>query len=133
MFTRVDISGHLTLSRQFQVLKMKPAERRRMAGIMARKVRTFSRKRLRAQRDLQGQPWEKRKVGRQKMLRGMSKRMRTRSDSRGAEVGFSDAVTAKIGYAHQHGVPEQWSAGKAEKVYGKPDYSAPAPAARRGH
>ncbi|MCX2834462.1 phage virion morphogenesis protein [Microbulbifer thermotolerans] len=121
----IDISGHLTLQRQFQVLKMKPSERRRMAGIMARKVRSYSRKRLRVQRDLQGKLWEKRKVGRQKMLRGMSKKMRTRSDSRGAEVRFTDAVTAKIGYAHQYGVPERWSAVKAEKVYGKPDYSAP--------
>lgn len=125
MFARVDISGHLTLRRQLAVLKMPPAQRRRMAGIMARKVRTYSRKRLRAQKDLQGQPWEKRKAGRKKMLRGMSKKMRTRSDSRGAEVGFTDAVTARIGYAHQHGVPEDWNASKAQQIYGQPDYSAP--------
>lgn len=122
---RVDISGQLTLGRQLDVLRLKPAQRRRLGGIMARKVRTYSRRRLRAQRDLQGQAWEPRKDGSRKMLRGLSKRMRTRSDSRGAEVGFADSVTGEIAYAHQHGVPERWDHSKAQRVYGQPDYDAP--------
>ena len=93
---------------------------------MARKVRTYSRKRLRAQRGLDGMPWEKRKTGSRKMLRGISKRLRTKSDSSGGMVHLADRITGQIAFAHQHGIAEEWTGQKAEKVYGKPDYSAPA-------
>lgn len=126
MPAKIDISGQLRLRQQLQLLQLSPSQRRRLGGIMARKVRTYSRKRLRAQRGLDGQAWERRKGGKRKMLRGLSKRLRTKSDNEGGLVHFADLTTGRIAYAHQHGIPEEWTGQKAEKVYGKPDYSAPA-------
>ncbi|MFS1525814.1 phage virion morphogenesis protein [Microbulbifer sp. 2304DJ12-6] len=129
MRATLDLSGHLTLRRQLQLLALKPAQRRRLAATLGRKVRVYSRKRLRAQKDLNNRAWavrSKPRSGKRKLLRGMSKRMRLHSDTRGAEVGYTANVTGKIAYAHQHGVPETWNAAKAHKLRGKPDYEAPA-------
>lgn len=128
---RIELTGALKLSRQLQLLKLPPAQRRRLNGTLARKVRVYSRKRLRAQRGLNGLAWTGRKStdtggeNNKKMLRGMSKRLRTDSDSRGALVQFQNRKTGQIAYAHQHGLDERWTAQKAQKVYGKPDYKAP--------
>ncbi|WHI45032.1 phage virion morphogenesis protein [Microbulbifer sp. VAAF005] len=127
---QIDLTGHLKARQQLALLKLPPAKQRRIGGTLARKVRTYSRKRLREQKDLNGKSWEKRKKRRQgkgkKMLRGMSKRMRTRSTGLGGEVFFADKNTAQIAYQHQHGIAEEWDGQKAEKVYGQPDYKAPA-------
>ncbi|MCO1336391.1 hypothetical protein MO867_18825 [Microbulbifer sp. OS29] len=89
-------------------------------------MRAYSRKRLREQRGLDGKSWKKRKNGKKKMLRGLSKKMRARSVGLSGEVFFANGKTAEIAYQHQHGMPEEWTGKKAEKVYGKPDYKDPA-------
>ncbi|WHI46799.1 phage virion morphogenesis protein [Microbulbifer sp. VAAF005] len=129
---QIDLTGHLKARQQLALLKLPPAKQRRIGGTLARKVRTYSRKRLREQRGLDDKSWEKRKKGpkrqrgKGKMLRGFSKRMRARSTGLGGEVFFADKNTAQIAYQHQHGIAEEWDGQKAEKVYGKPDYKAPA-------
>lgn len=125
MTVRIDISGHLRLRQQLQLLKLSPARRQRLGGTLARKVRIYSRRRLRQQSDLDGKAWEARKSGKKKMLRGLSKRMGAKGDHGGGKVFFTDRSTGQVAYAQQHGVPEAWSAEKAEKVYGKPDYRGP--------
>ncbi|WP_143732648.1 phage virion morphogenesis protein [Microbulbifer sp. GL-2] len=124
---QIDLSGHLKVRQQLQLLKMPPAKQRRVGAIIARKVRTYSRKRLREQKGLDGKAWEKRKKkDRKKMLRGLSKKMRSKGVELGGEVFFVDGKTAEIAHQHQYGEPEEWTSKKAEKVYGQPDYGAPA-------
>lgn len=43
-----------------------------------------------------------------------------------AEVTWGNAFAAKIAYAQQHGIGQRWTAAKARKRYGVPDYKAPA-------
>lgn len=43
-----------------------------------------------------------------------------------AVVTWKQAGQAKIAYRHHHGVPEDYTAKKAERVYGRPDYRKPA-------
>ncbi|MFA0813242.1 phage virion morphogenesis protein [Microbulbifer epialgicus] len=127
---QIDLSGYIKARQQFQLLKMPPAKQRQLGGTLARKVRTYSRKRLREQKALDGNAWEKRKEshkkGRKKMLRGLSKRMSARGVELGGEVFFADGKTAEIAHQHQYGEPEEWTSQKANKVYGQPDYQAPA-------
>jgi phage virion morphogenesis protein len=126
MSVKIDITGHLEVKKQLQLLQLPAAKRRRLLGQVGRKVRTYSRRRLREQRDLNGQPWQARKKGKRKMLRGLSKKMRSKATPEKAAIDFKDPITAGIAYKHQHGVTEHWNAQKAEKVYGQPDYDAPA-------
>ncbi|WP_299580916.1 phage virion morphogenesis protein [uncultured Microbulbifer sp.] len=127
MSVRIDITGHLGVKKQLQLLQLPAAKRRRLLGQVGRKVRTYSRKRLREQRDLNGKPWQARKKkGNRRMLRGLSKKLRSKATPEKAVIDFKDSVTAGIAYKHQHGVSERWNAEKAEKVYGQPDYDAPA-------
>ncbi|WP_299940128.1 hypothetical protein [uncultured Microbulbifer sp.] len=127
---KIDLTGHLKLRQQLQLLKLPPAKQRRIGGLLARKVRTYSRKRLREEKGLDGKAWKERKHGhkggRKKMLRGLSKRTRAKSTGLGGLVFFANSKTAQIAYQHQHGEPEEWTGQKAEKVYGQPDYEAPA-------
>lgn len=119
----VDLSGYVQFQQQLRGLKLTPAQRKRLGGTLARKVRVMSRKRLRAQRDLDGKPWQGRKNGRKgKMLGSMSKRMGAKGTDSGGEVFFVNGKTAQIAYEQQYGVPEDWSEEKSQKLYGKPNY-----------
>ncbi|WP_299594331.1 phage virion morphogenesis protein [uncultured Microbulbifer sp.] len=126
MSVRIDIAGQVGVKKMLKVLQLPPAKRKRLLAQVGRKVRVFSRKRLRQQRGIDGQPWEARKSGNRKMLRGISKRMQVKTDPEKTVIGFKDGMTAGIAYQHQHGVTEHWTADKAEQVYGQPDYDAPA-------
>ena len=42
------------------------------------------------------------------------------------DVTWSNNMTGQIARRQQEGIAEQWSAAKAKKVYGTPDYSEPA-------
>ena len=50
---------------------------------------------------------------------------RVRNDHQ-ADVTWKNPGQAKVAYRHHHGVPETFTAAKAAKVYGVPDYQKPA-------
>lgn len=124
---RVSVSDTLPLRRQIEVLQMSPRERRRRLYRMAQQVRRFSRKRAQQQRDVNGTPWQGRKDGkRRKMMRGLAKTMTASSTDRHGTVTWRSAITGRIAYAHAHGIPEKMTASRMQRVYGTPDYEAPA-------
>lgn len=99
------IQGLLPLKRQFQLLAMPKNMRRRLLFRTAKKVIRDSKKRVRKQVDLNGQPFQKRqRKSRRKMLSGLVKFLKViNNNSTFAEIGFSSATTAQIAAEHQHG------------------------------
>lgn len=119
--------GQLSAKRRLQLLALPPAKRKRISGQFARKVRVNTRRRLKQQKSLNGQPWKKRKgKSRKKMLRGLSKKLVARGDSKGATVTFNRHQIGQVARAHQEGHTETMTARKMEKIHGQPDYEAPA-------
>ncbi|MGH1374405.1 MAG: phage virion morphogenesis protein [Cellvibrionaceae bacterium] len=124
---RADVQSFLTVKQKLQLLKLPAAKRKRLNGQMARKVRVQSRKRLREQRGLDGQPWEKRKGrSRRKMLRGYSKLLRARGTAAAGIVDIKTGAASSGARAHQDGIASTMTASKMAKIHGEPDYSAPA-------
>lgn len=131
MTLTASVSGSFTLRQQMQLLKLPAARRKRMLGQIGRKVRVYSRKRLRGQRGLDGQPWEKRKEQKhkknnQKMFRKFSKGLAVYSSADKVDITFSNYVTGLIAKKHHEGIDELMPAARAEKQKGVPDYDAPA-------
>lgn len=124
-----DPDGRLRLIEQLELLALPPRTRRAVLKRMATEIRKDSRRNIRAQSTVHGTAMEKRRGTRvrRKMLRGLGKSMKiyARGSDR-AEVTWANALTARIADRHQHGGAEDWTAGKARKVYGVPDYSQPA-------
>ncbi len=128
MYLTADLNGQLGLKHTLELLKLKPAKRRRLLGQMARIVQRRSARRIRRQRDLYGKAYSQRKgAKRGKMLKGLPKKMSKRINPNMASIGFADGVTAAIARAHQDGIDEVMNAQRARQRYGAPkDYSAPA-------
>jgi len=128
---RIDVQGHLNVQRKLKLLQLPPAKRKRLMGQVARKVRSASRGRLRAQRGLDGAPWAPRKSGRkQKMLRKVGRQMKTYYQPDSGKVAFDGTVIGRIARAHQDGIPEVMTADKMRRIHGQPDYSAAATTAQ---
>lgn len=124
-----DRRARLRLHEQLDLLSLPTPMRRRVVRKMALEVRKGTRANIRAQKTVSGAAMEPRKAGRarRKMLRGLGRGMRVRVTSpESAEVGWPNRLTSHIAYRHQTGQPETWTAGKARKVYGVPDYKSPA-------
>ncbi|MBI9080277.1 MAG: phage virion morphogenesis protein [Pseudodesulfovibrio sp.] len=124
-----DKKSRLRLHEQLDLVCLSPRTRRNVTKRMAREIRKDSRLNIRGQKTVHGTPMEKRRTGRarRKMLRGLGRTMKIYSRGTDqAEVTWATPMTAKIADRHQNGIPEQWTAGKARKVYGVPDYSKPA-------
>lgn len=118
----VNVVGLLPLKRQFELLAMPPQRRRRLLHRVAKKVTQQSKKRIRAQKDLKGRPFEKRFKKRKKnrkMLAGLAKEIKTvRNNDQFAEVGFYKKSSARIAYQQQHGETQQNSASGFKKSSG---------------
>lgn len=124
-----DKKNRLRLHEQLDLLTLPPKSRRRVMNRIAMDVRRDSKKNIRAQRTIRNRAMEPRKSKRRrrKMLMGLNKKMVTvHKGDLHAEVTWKNTFTGKIAYRHQHGVPENWSAHRARKAYGVPDYKKPA-------
>lgn len=121
------ITGTNHLKQQLDVLNLKGKKRFWIHRALGRKIRTYSRQRIRQQTDLQGQRYEQRVSGkRKKMETGLGKKMQVYAGANNARVTWRNHRTAKIAYAQQRGIDEKFTAEKAAKINGKPDYNAPA-------
>lgn len=130
---RVDRKSRLRLQDQLDLLKLTPAKRRRMMNGIGKQVRLDAKKNIRQQRTIMGRAMAPRKVkrGKRKMLLGLGKKIVV--DHKGdlhAEVTWKNTMTGQIARRQQDGLPERWTAAKARKVHGVPNYQAPATAAQ---
>ena len=111
-FITVDVRGALSLQKQLEVLKMPTKVRRRLLSRTAKEVLKDSKKRVRNQVDLNGNPFEARKrKRRRKMLSGLSKRQKVvRNNGTEAKIGFNKSNDARIAAKQQFGHEQTVSA-----------------------
>ena len=109
------IHGMLDVRSQLRALRLPASKRRTINRALSRKVASFSKSRIRQQRDLNGRAWKARSKGRGKMLRGLSRRMQVQANSGTGKIRFAGGKTA---YKQQHGHTEQFDAAKAKQRYG---------------
>lgn len=116
-FITFDIRGALSLQKQLEVLRMPTALRRRLLSRTAKEVIKDSKKRVRNQTDLNGNPFEERKrKRRRKMLSGLAKRQKVvRNDGTAATIGFNKSNDARIAAKHQFGDEQMVSASSLPK------------------
>jgi len=126
---KVDRRSHLRLHEQLGLISLPRQRRRRILRRMGTTAREDFRQNIRQQKTIHGSPMAARQNSRvrRRMLMGLSKKMGVmqRSDTR-IDVGWRNGLTAKIARRQQDGIGEVWTASKARKVYGTPDYDAPA-------
>lgn len=116
-FITVDVRGLLSVQKQLEVLRMPTSMRRRLLSRTAKEVIRDSKKRVRNQMDLDGNPFEKRqRKRRRKMLSGLAKREKVLQNT-GAEakVGFGKSNDARIAAMHQYGHEQTVSASSLPK------------------
>lgn len=122
---RLDRQTALRLTEQLELLQLSPARRKRLLAKVGREIIKETRKNLRGQQGPQGQAWEPRKKGKQKMLRRMAKGLTAKTDSDKTVATWGNGLSASIAYKHQHGVSETYTASRARKRE-KTDPDAPA-------
>lgn len=128
-----DHRSRLRLNRQLDVLTMPPAERRRLLKKIGAGTRRDLRTNIRKQQTIAGSRMEPRADARKrrKMFRGMAKNSITKLKSdHQAVVTWKNAGQAKVAYQHHHGIDEEFTATRAAKKYGEPDYQARCTAAQ---
>ncbi|WP_020411001.1 phage virion morphogenesis protein [Hahella ganghwensis] len=127
MSVKIEVGGQLAIQRQLDLLKLPPAKRKRLLGQIGRKVRTATRKRLRAQKGLDGQAWEARKGrGQRRMLRKLGRHLAVHSQSNRVDITFNNPLVGRIARQHQEGISEVMTSGRMRRIHGTPDYDAPA-------
>lgn len=120
-----DVVDSMGVQNRLKLLQMPPARRRRLLSQLGRQVRVNSRRRLRTQTDLNGQPWQERaSKSRKRMLMGMSKRLHVKASDGSVEIGFS-GVVGQIARKQQDGIDEVMTAEKMQRIHGQPNYSDP--------
>jgi hypothetical protein len=109
-----------------EVLKMPTAMRRRLLSRTAKAVIKDSKKRVRNQVDLNGNPFEARKrKRRRKMLSGLAKRQRVvKNSGTEAKIGFNQSNDARIAAKQQFGDEQTVSASSLPKGNGSKDAPA---------
>ena len=122
----VDKKAWMNMQLSLQLLALQPARRRRVLRRMGQEVRRRSRKNIRQQRTVEGQAMAPRKSGKKKLLKNMGKGLVVKAKAENVQVSWKKAGVAQVGYRHQHGVKEQFDAGKVVRRYGRPDYNAAA-------
>lgn len=125
-FITVDVRGALSVQKQLEVLKMPTKVRRRLLSRTAKEVIRDSKKRVRNQEDLNGNPFEARKrKRRRKMLSGLAKRQRVVKNSGSeAKIGFNKSNDARIAAKQQFGDEQIISASSLPKGNGSKDAGA---------
>lgn len=87
---------------------MTPTKRRSLMAALAKTLRTINTRRMLAETDPDGDPWEERKgpprrPGAKKMMTGLRRQLKATSGADFAQVGFSGR-TSKIAAIHHHGL-----------------------------
>ena len=85
-----------------------------------------TKKRISQQRDIHGNGLKKRKSGKGKIYKKLGRGLTVFAGPNKARVTWKNGLTGSIAYQHHHGIPERWTAAKAKRLRGKPDYKGPA-------
>lgn len=124
---QTDLFGALTLKRQLDVLAMPKGLRKRILKKMATGVRKNSRKRIRNQRDLDGNRFASRKKRKRgKMLRGFARQLVAYSNENQAVVTIKNPGIGAMAKKHQVGDTATMTKEKMARGRGEPDYDGPA-------
>jgi len=126
----VDVVGLLPMKRQVQLLAMSSKRRRRLMNKVAKKVISQSKKRVREQKDLNGQPFKdrakKRSSNRRKMLSRLVKQLKViKLDDHTGTVGFYNQKVGAIAADQQYGKTTTVSS-KSFSTRSKESYNKPA-------
>lgn len=123
-----DKKSTLRLLDQIEVLSMKPVKRRRLLRQIGKHIRIDTRQNIKRQRTVTGRSMEPRaKKKRRRMFRKMAKGMVTRiKNDHQAQITWKQPGQARLAFRHHHGISENYTASKAARVNGTPDYTKPA-------
>ena len=122
-----DVRGLLDAQQTLDLLAMKSGKRRRLLNTMSKRIRTQNRKRIRAQRNVDGSAYAPRKNGgTRKLLTGLGKTMQVVSLSADEAVLGWSGVMARVAAEHQYGRTETMSAARMRRLGRTPDYNGPA-------
>ena len=115
----LDVRGLLSVDAQLALLELPPQLRRRLLNNVTKRVRSMSRKRVRAQQNLDGSPFEARKgsaKGKKKMEAGLAKLLQvTRVSSDEAELGWKNALTRWVASQQHNGASERRTAAQMRR------------------
>ncbi|MCJ8269340.1 MAG: phage virion morphogenesis protein [Psychrosphaera sp.] len=111
----------LSVQQQLKLMTLHPKKRTRILGKLSRHLAKQNKKNMRENKDPNGRSWQGRASGSKKMMRKMSKQLKTKANAKEATLYFP-GLAGTIASKHQHGATEKWNAAKARKVYGKPNY-----------
>lgn len=131
----IDITVNSTeLNARLKTFEKSIRKRQKLANYIAKEVRKLAAKNIRRQKEIEGDPFEKRKNQRikRKLLLGLGKAGNLKAYSKassggGAAVGYpKGGLMGMIAYRHQHGLGENWNPERAAREQGTPDYKAKA-------
>ncbi|UVK90189.1 virion morphogenesis protein [Pseudomonas sp. B21-051] len=115
----LDVRGRLGVREQLALLALPPQLRRRLLNQVTKRVRTMSRKRQRAQQNLDGSAFAPRQgdgKGKKKMEAGLAKLMVvTRLTADEAELGWKNALTRWVAAQQHNGVSERRTAAQMRR------------------
>ncbi len=119
-----DSRSRLRLRHQLKVLSMTPARRKQFLRRIGKEVRSDLRQNVREQKTVSGSKMAARASKKKKqMFRKMAKGMVTQIKSdHSAQISWQNIGQAKVAYRHHHGITEDYTAARAKKVNGVPDY-----------
>ena len=108
------------------LLALPAASRKRVFKNAGRRYLKASRDNIRQQKTIAGNPFEKRKYGRGKLLKNMGKSLKFFASPTRVNVTWPNKSVAKLGYRQQFGIDEVMTASRMVKIHGQPDYNEPA-------
>jgi hypothetical protein len=115
----LDVRGRLGVREQLALLALPPQLRRRLLNQVTKRVRTMSRKRQRAQQNLDGSAFAPRQgegKGKKKMEAGLAKLMVvTRLTAKEAELGWKNALTRWVAAQQHNGFSERRTAAQMRR------------------
>ena len=123
-----DKPSRLKLAEQIDVLTMSSAQSRKLLKKIGTGVRKDARENVKAQRTVTGGPMPARAdKKKRRMMRKMPKGMVTRLiGEHDAVVTWKNGGQARVADRHHRGLDEEFTAKKAARIYGTPNYKKPA-------
>lgn len=123
-----DPKSTLRLMDKIDVLTMNPRRHRRLLKEISKGVRSDMRNNIRGQKTVTGSAMAPRaNKKKRRMFSKMAKGMKTIvPNDHQANITWKQSGQAKMAFRHHHGVPENFTAGKAARINGVPNYKKPA-------
>ncbi len=122
---QVDIDDLLDAKARKKLLQLNTGQRKRLNRKLGRYAINQSRERLRNQNDVRGGKLAKSKTGK-KVLAKQGNGMVVYASADKATITWKNDLTGSIAFQHHYGIAERWTASKAKRLFGQPDYKAPA-------